>query len=142
MAKSKLRLKPTTRQNLAWGGAALVAAGLLAWWLASSTGSSRVDVEIPELSPVAQAGQEAFRVHCAECHGAAAGGTDKGPPLVHRWYHPNHHADAAFLLAARRGVPQHHWNFGNMPPQPQVGERSIRQITEYVRELQRANGVY
>ena len=95
-----------------------------------------------DLSPVAQAGQEAFQVQCAECHGPAAGGTDKGPPLVHKWYHPGHHADAAFVLAAKRGVPQHHWNFGNMPPQPQVGDRSLQQIIAYVRELQQANGIY
>jgi hypothetical protein len=29
-----------------------------------------------------------------------------------------------------------------MPPQPQVGERSMQQIIEFVRELQQANGVY
>jgi hypothetical protein len=45
------------------------------------------------------------------------------------------------VLEAKRGVPQHHWNFGNMPPQPQVGKRSLQQVTAYVRELQRANGI-
>ena len=49
---------------------------------------------------------------------------------------------SAFVLAAKRGVPQHHWNFGNMPPQPQVGDRSLQQIIAYVRELQQANGIY
>ena len=142
MPGSKLRRNVSAQRNLAWGFAALAAAGLLAWWLSSGTRVTKVDVEVPELSAVAQAGQEAFQVHCAECHGPAAGGTDKGPPLVHMWYHPNHHADAAFLLAAKRGVPQHHWKFGSMPPQPQVGERSIQQITQYVRELQQANGIY
>jgi hypothetical protein len=62
--------------------------------------------------------------------------------LIHRWYRPDHHADVAFTLAARRGVPQHHWKFGNMPPQPQVGDRSMQQIITFVRELQRANDVY
>jgi hypothetical protein len=57
-------------------------------------------------------------------------------------YHTNHHAAAAFLLAAKRGVPQHHWTFGNMPPQPQVGDRSLQQIIAYVRELQQANRIY
>lgn len=61
---------------------------------------------------------------------------------MHRVYHTNHHAAAAFLLAAKRGVPQHHWTFGNMPPQPQVGDRSLQQIIAYVRELQQANRIY
>jgi mono/diheme cytochrome c family protein len=103
--------------------------------------STTVDVKVPELSPVAQAGQEAFRANCARCHGPTAGGTDRGPPLIHRLYVPGHHADAAFVLAAKRGASQHHWQFGDMPPQPQVGERSLQQIITYVRELQQANGI-
>jgi mono/diheme cytochrome c family protein len=120
----------------------VIGSGAVLWWLKPGPTSTVVNVKVPELSAVAQAGQEAFQVHCAECHGPAASGTDKGPPLIHKWYHPNHHADAAFLLAAKRGVPQHHWQCGSMPPQPQVGERSIQQITQYVRELQQANGIY
>lgn len=131
----------TASKNVVVAGVVL-GIGAAVWWLMPGPKSTVVDVEVPELSPVAQAGREAFRAHCAQCHGEYAGGTDQGPPLVHKWYHPNHHADAAFLLAAKRGVPQHHWRFGNMPPQPQVGERSIQQITEFVRELQQANGIY
>lgn len=131
-----------SRQSLAWGLASLAAAGFLAWWLTPGATRTTVDVEVPELSPVAQAGWEAFQTHCAQCHGPAAGGTDKGPPLVHSWYHPSHHADAALVLAAKRGVPQHHWRFGNMPPVREVGERSLQQITQFVRELQQANGIY
>jgi mono/diheme cytochrome c family protein len=130
------------RRNLAIVAAVVVGIGAVVWWFMPGATSTVVDVEVPELSPVAQAGREAFRANCAQCHGDNAGGTDKGPPLIHKWYHPNHHADAAFFLAAKRGVPQHHWKFGSMPPQPQVGERSIQQITEFVRELQRANGIY
>jgi hypothetical protein len=29
-----------------------------------------------------------------------------------------------------------------MPPQPQIGDRSLQQIIAYVRELQQANGIY
>jgi mono/diheme cytochrome c family protein len=113
----------------------------LVWFLGTGRSGEQVDVTIPELSPVAEAGQAAFAEHCASCHGPAAGGTDQGPPLVHRWYEPSHHSDAAFVLAAERGVTQHHWRFGPMPPQPQVGDRSLQQIIAYVRELQRANGI-
>ena len=44
-------------------------------------------------------------------------------------------------MAAKRGVAQHHWNSGNMPPVPEIGERSLQQVIVYVRELQRANGI-
>jgi mono/diheme cytochrome c family protein len=118
--------------------AAIVALG---WLSQVDRGVTRVEVHSPDLSPVARAGQAAFEKSCASCHGLTAGGTDQGPPLVHRIYEPGHHADAAFVLAASRGVPQHHWDFGSMPPQPQVGERSLQQIIAYVRELQRANGI-
>ncbi len=120
--------------------ALLLVAGF--WWLGPNrSGGGPVDVTLPELSRPAQAGQKAFAEHCAACHGDTAGGTDQGPPLVHKIYEPNHHADAAFVLAAKRGVIRHHWNFGNMPPQPQVGERAMQQIIAFVRELQVANGI-
>lgn len=137
--KSAHRL--AAQRNLLIGGAILLLAGALVWWAVPSSTSTVVDVDVPELSPVAQAGQEAFQKHCAMCHGPTAGGTEQGPPLIHRLYVPGHHGDAAFVLAAMRGVPQHHWNFSNMPPVPDVGERSLQQITAYIRELQRANGI-
>lgn len=93
------------------------------------------------LSPLAQAGKEGFARHCAACHGLNASGTDTGPPLVHPIYKPSHHADAAFLLAVLRGVRQHHWMFGNMPPLPQVSAGEIPSIIRYVRKLQEANGI-
>jgi mono/diheme cytochrome c family protein len=133
---------PTSARSRWIGGAALATAVVaFIWLLQADRGATRVDVRVPELSRIAQAGQAAFEKNCASCHGPTAGGTDQGPPLVHRWYEPSHHADAAFVLAARRGVAQHHWDFGSMPPQPQVGERSLQQIIGYVRELQRANGI-
>ena len=99
------------------------------------------EVRVPELSPVAQSGRLAFDRHCAACHGVHATGNTKGPPLVHRVYHPRLHADIAFDLAVRRGVRAHHWSFGDMPPQPAVTATELTDITRYVRELQRANGI-
>jgi hypothetical protein len=78
---------------------------------------------------------------CARCHGENASGSPAGPSLVHRAYQPAHHADVAFELAVRRGVRAHHWRFGDMPPQPAVTASEVVQITRYVRELQRANGI-
>lgn len=100
-----------------------------------------VNVNEPELTAVGRSGKLLFEANCASCHGLKGAGTDKGPPLVHDIYNPGHHSDAAFFLAAQQGVRQHHWRFGNMPPQRQVSEPQITAIVQYVRELQVANGI-
>ena len=112
-------------------------------WSARVSGprTEPLSVIVPELSAVARNGREAFGRHCVQCHGEDAAGTASGPPLVHRVYRPAHHADVAFALAVRRGVVAHHWRFGNMPPTPMVTAPEVEQITRYVRELQRANGI-
>lgn len=107
----------------------------------SPPGAHTVDVRVPQLSPEAEAGKVAFDSVCAACHGPNASGTDQGPPLVHDIYNPGHHADEAFFLAAQRGVRQHHWPYGNMPPQPGVTRDQLEAIVRYVRELQVANGI-
>ena len=73
-------------------------------------------------------------------HGSYAGGTANGPPLVHRFYEPSHHGDAAIRLAVRRGVSPHHWKFGPMP-KIDVSDRQLDGIIAFVRELQRVNGI-
>lgn len=92
-------------------------------------------------SDVAKMGERAFNASCAACHGANAGGTDVGPPLIHRIYEPSHHSDYAFELAVANGVRAHHWRFGNMPPRPGLTRADVASIITYVRELQRANGI-
>lgn len=103
--------------------------------------AEKIAVTVPELSPAAREGREAFDRRCAECHGRHAAGTAVGPPLVHPVYRSAHHADGAFVLAVGRGVLAHHWRFGDMPPQPGMPPTEIEKITRYVRELQRANGI-
>ena len=96
----------------------------------------------PTEVPAAYAdGAAAYTRHCASCHGAFARGTDTGPPLVHPYYVPSHHGDAAFLFAVQRGVAAHHWRFGDMPPQPQVTAGEVEAIIPYVRWLQREAGI-
>lgn len=102
---------------------------------------SALGISMPALSAQAAAGQKAFDANCASCHGRFGTGSDKGPPLMHDIYNPGHHADEAFQRAVRNGVPQHHWRFGDMPQQPQVGDEQLAQIVRYVRELQQANGI-
>lgn len=106
-------------------------------------GAPIADVALPaELSAEAQIGKRAFEAKCAECHGAnAAGQNGVAPPLVHKIYEPNHHSDMAFVLAAKNGVQSHHWNFGNMPAVEGLTDSDVKMIAQYVRELQRANGI-
>lgn len=103
-----------------------------------------VEVAPPsELSPDAQIGKRGFEANCAVCHGLNAAGQDGvAPPLVHKIYEPGHHADFAFMTAARNGVRSHHWPFGNMPPVEGLTDTDIGYIVRYVRELQKANGIF
>ncbi|MBL3575358.1 cytochrome c [Rhodovulum sulfidophilum] len=128
-------------------GGAAVAAGLGGWlWLRSpgaDVGSrALVQVEMPRLSPQAEAGQAVFSDNCAQCHGTRADGREGlGPPLIHPIYEPDHHGDYAFLRAARQGVRAHHWRFGDMAPVPGVSTADIASVVRFVREVQRANGI-
>lgn len=104
-------------------------------------GGTSVKVTVPQLSPLAARGGTAFESNCAACHGPNGSGTDQGPPLIHSYYNPGHHADGAFVAAVRNGVPQHHWQFGDMPPQPQVSNSDLAAIIRFIREVQLANGI-
>lgn len=124
-------------------GIILVTAGLIMGgrYLIRNQAKIQNTILIPELSRDARAGQVAFATYCVDCHGKDAAGTDKGPPLVNQIYAPFHHGDFSFVRAVTLGVPQHHWLFGGMPAQPQVGRQEIDEIIVYIRELQKANGI-
>lgn len=109
---------------------------------ASSDTSIPVAVTVPALSERARAGEAVFNANCAACHGVNAAGTGLGPPLVHKIYEPNHHQDFSFRNAVQNGVQSHHWQFGNMLPVSGVAEDDVERIICYVRELQRANGIF
>ena len=94
------------------------------------------------LSATAREGEELFNANCSACHGVNAAGTDQGPTLIDRIYHPNHHSDFSFVSAAGRGVQQHHWGFGDMPPVPGVSPDDAAKIICYVRQVQHANGIF
>ncbi len=104
--------------------------------------SAVVNVKVPELSQQALAGKGLFDKNCAACHGDNGSGSNQGPPLVYDIYNPGHHSDASFLMAAQKGVRQHHWQFGNMPPRPEVSKEDVALIISYIRELQTANGIF
>ncbi len=100
------------------------------------------DTARPALSDMARAGEELFNANCSVCHGVNASGTSQGPTLIDRIYHPGHHSDFSFRNAASNGVPQHHWTFGAMPPVATVSADDVEMIICYVRELQRASGIF
>ncbi|TMV13083.1 c-type cytochrome [Arenibacterium halophilum] len=106
-------------------------------------GEPLVSITVPEaLSSDAMIGKRAFDATCAACHGAnASGKMGFGPPLVHKIYEPNHHADMAFVMAVQNGVRAHHWPFGDMPAQSGLTQADVGAIITYVRELQQANGI-
>lgn len=111
--------------------------------ISGETGTPMAAVRLPaELSADARLGKTAFDAYCAECHGEnAAGKQAMGPPLVHEIYEPGHHGDMAFRLAANTGVRAHHWGFGSMPPVEEISDSEIDDVTLYIRELQRENGI-
>lgn len=108
----------------------------------SSNNQQGISVVVPELSDKARLGKELFTASCVECHGANAGGSSQGPPLIDKIYEPGHHADISFFLAVQQGVRQHHWQFGNMPPREEVSADDVDELICYVRELQYANGIF
>lgn len=142
-----------TKMGFGLGSAVLVGAAALALWNQglpkpdpSNSGTpdgEMVAVALPDLAGDAALGQVVFADRCAVCHGPNAGGIEgAGPPLVHIYYEPNHHGDAAFFLAAERGVRAHHWRFGDMPPVEGVTRAEIAATIAFVRRVQRENGIF
>lgn len=100
-------------------------------------------VELPALEGAEFVGKQVFAARCSECHGANAGGIEgAGPPLIHKTYEPSHHGDMAFVLAATRGVRAHHWRFGDMPPVEGITQGEIKAVVDFIRKVQRANGIF
>ncbi|MFT6914460.1 MAG: mono/diheme cytochrome c family protein [Motiliproteus sp.] len=87
-------------------------------------------------------GRELYSNNCSSCHGLMMNGTRKGPPLNHKIYEPGHHGDQAFYRAVKKGARAHHWNFGDMPPLPQVATGEVAHIIAYVRDRQRKSGIH
>jgi mono/diheme cytochrome c family protein len=87
------------------------------------------------------AGKALYERTCAQCHGVDLRGAKVGPPLLHRFYEPSHHADIAFQIAVKYGSRQHHWNFGDMKPVAGLTPDDVAHVTAYVRAEQRKAGI-
>ena len=103
--------------------------------------NGHVNVQVMDLTDGAEAGQKVFNDNCGSCHGLNGAGTFQGPPLIQDIYNPGHHSNKAFYSAVRNGVNQHHWPYGNMPPQKQVGFSEMAALVKFIREVQQQNGI-
>ena len=101
-----------------------------------------VTVKKPQVPFKLGLGMKKFQTMCSKCHGEWGEGTDQGPPLMHPFYKPSHHGDPAFYNAALKGVKAHHWQFGDMPKAEGATSKDVAQIIEFVRWLQKENGIY
>lgn len=122
----------------------LVEIGLLGATMLALTacgGGAGVTVDIPPQDPgLVETGAELYEANCAQCHGSDLRGTDAGPSHLSEVYVPSHHGDGAFLVAVVAGSPEHHWDFGPMPPIDGLTESDVEAIVAFVRERQRLEG--
>jgi mono/diheme cytochrome c family protein len=130
------------RMRLAIVGTAAVVVAVAAYSFIVGDSANGDEVMIPALSGAGARGQVAYGRVCASCHGDKIDGTEKGPPLMHPFYNPGHHGDAAFVAAARRGAKAHHWHFGDMEPIDGVSDTELTEVIRFVREVQKANGLF
>ncbi len=82
-----------------------------------------------------------YGANCASCHGADLRGTERGPSHLSVVYEPDHHPDAAFRAAIQDGAPQHHWEFGAMPPVDGLSDDDVDAIIAFVRAEQERQGL-
>ena len=87
-------------------------------------------------------GQLLYEKYCSACHGIDLGGSDQGPPLLHPFYKPSHHGDKSFYRAVLKGVKQHHWEFGDMPPVQGMTPKKAESVVSYLRFYQKQKKLY
>lgn len=121
---------------------AVLGFGIVAGLVGLLAGGSCANQEAGTTPADVHKGEGLFKANCLRCHGDRGVGTTQGPPLVHKIYEPNHHADMAFQRAAANGVRAHHWQFGDMPKIDGVTPQDVEEIIRYVRWLQRQAGIY
>jgi len=128
--------------------AALIAAGGTISYLLQpppaqpGEGAPIEQVDIPRLNAIQKSGEALYVASCAACHGVnVAGKQGIAPSFVNIMYRPKFHSDGAFYVAVQNGVRAHHWPFGSMPAVEGVDSEDVSLIIEYVRAIQRENGI-
>ncbi|WP_455221160.1 c-type cytochrome [Kaarinaea lacus] len=120
----------------------LLAALVCLFNLGFALASESTSVEAPKVPFQYSLGLQKYQKMCSGCHGKWLEGTKSGPPLMHPFYKPSHHADSTFYRAALQGVKAHHWQFGDMPPVQGATRQDLDVIVPFVRWLQREKGLY
>jgi mono/diheme cytochrome c family protein len=120
--------------------AALVVAVALIVAACGDSGDSSADDNPAPPSGEFAAGEALYAQNCAQCHGSDLRGTDQGPSHLSIFYVPGHHPDDAFRSAIAFGAPQHHWNFGDMPPVEGLSSDEVEEVIAYVRMVQEREG--
>lgn len=110
--------------------------------LSSIVGITAASADEPKVPFVHAKGEKLFQTNCAICHGKTLNGTKQGPPLLHPFYKPSHHADFAFYRAALKGVQAHHWEFGDMPPIQGITREDMDAIVPFIRWYQKEKGLF
>lgn len=87
-----------------------------------------------------QRGAEVYAASCASCHGPELEGTNRGPSHLSIVYEPGHHPDEAFRSAVLNGAPEHHWQFGPMPPVEGLNPADVDAVIEFIRTQQEERG--
>lgn len=99
-------------------------------------------INLPQLNAEMELGKKIFTANCSTCHGENGIGVEgAGPPLIHKIYEPSHHGDEAFQRAVAYGVQRHHWRYGNMPKIDGLTRADVGYIIDYIRAIQRENGI-
>ena len=129
------------RQSAALLGAALVVVAAASCGKESDSPSPAADETLGYDAQLVAEGEQRYEDTCAACHGVDLEGTQTGPPFLSPIYAPNHHPDEAFVAAVAGGVRPHHWNFGPMPSQPNVGAEEVEAIVAYIRTKQAEAGI-
>ena len=117
-----------------------VAAAACAVLISACSSSDEADIVPAQDAELVAAGEAIYQATCSSCHGSDLRGTDRGPSHLSAVYRPNHHSDAAFLLAVKVGVAEHHWRFGAMDPIPGLTDEDVAAVTAFVRDRQRTEG--
>lgn len=126
------------RTALSWIGQPILALALIVGCSGDDeSGQSVVDAGA---DPDQSAGADVYADNCASCHGADLRGTDKGPSQLSIVYEPNHHPDDAYRSAIANGTPQHHWNFGDMPPVQGLTTDEVEAVIAFIRAEQARQG--
>jgi mono/diheme cytochrome c family protein len=106
----------------------------------TACGGIAVPTTVAPSGDIVGRGKTLYAANCAQCHGDALEGTNQGPSFLSQVYEPGHHGDGAFLLAVVRGVPAHHWSFGDMPPVDGLSPEDVTAIVAFVRDVQQREG--